>query len=172
MKKSLTISGRVELTREEISRGISKFLRDEHGLSSERIIYEIKDAQGNDIPGAQLIGAVIYVRQCPQDSSDVPKFGSDPKKTRNSPTEQVTRRNIGVNDTIRSILNEAYKKRTTNQAIIPFSVLLEQVVFEHQGMDEQKLRVYLYDRRQLPHIEWLAKGNAIIVKGEMNHYGK
>lgn len=171
MKKSLTITGRVELTREEISKDIIKFLREEHQLATEKIVYEIKDSEGKDIPGAHLVGAVVYVHQSTQDSS-IPKFGIEPKKTRQSPTEEITRRNMGVNDTIRSILNNAYKARTANQATVTFAQLLKDVIFQHQGMDEQKLRVYLYDRRQLPHIEWASKTNQIIVKGEMNHYGR
>ena len=171
MKKSLTITGRVELTRDEITKGIVKFLREDHQLATEKIVYELVDESGNTVKG-QLRGAVIYVHQDTQDES-VPKFGIEPKKTRDSPSEPVFRRNIGVNDTIRSILNDIYtnyRKESTNQVIVSFDALLKDVVFQHQGMDDQKLRVYLYDRRQLPHIDWIAKSNQIIVKGIMNHY--
>lgn len=170
MKKSLTVSGRVELTREEITKGIVKFLREEHDLATEKVVYEIKDSHGNGIIDSQLFGAVIYVHQSTQDES-VPRFGLEPKKKRESPTEIVTRRNIGVNDTIRSILNQVYEDRKlgTQQVTVNFDALLKDVVFQHQGMDEQKLRVYLYDRRQLPHIDWLAKDDQVIVKGTMSH---
>mgnify|MGYP000721059229 CR=1 FL=1 len=170
MKKSLTITGRVELSREEITKGIIKFLKEDHQLAAEKIVYELVDEASNTVKG-QLRGAVIYVHQDTQDES-VPKFGIEPKETRKSPSEPVFRRNVGVNGTIRSILNDVYKNRkeTTNQVIVNFDALLQDVVFQHQGMDDQKLRVYLYDRRQLPHIDWLAKSNQIVVKGIMNHY--
>ena len=169
MKKSLTITGRVELTHDEITKGIAKFLKDEHGLEMEKLVYEIIDDAGLPFPKAKLSGVVAYVHQTADE--DVPRFGKEPKKERNSPTEEITRRNMGVNDTIRAVLNQAFKKRVnTNMGVtVLFRTLLDEIVFQHPGMDEEKLRVYLYDRRQIPNIDWLARENKIVVRGEINH---
>lgn len=169
MKKSLQITGRVELTHKEISKSIIDFLKTEHQLATERLIYEFTDEQGNPIQ-AHLTGVVAYVHQSSEDEL-VPRFGKDPKKSRESPEVPVVRRNMGVNDTIRSILNEAFNKRGpyNHFATIPFKQLLESVIFSHPGMDDKKLYVYLYDRRQLPNIDWLPKEGKVIVKGVINH---
>lgn len=95
MKKALSITGRVELTRQEITKAIASFLIQTEQLTLEKVIYEVKSDN--------LEGAVVYVHQAHTD--DVPKFEL-PKKEKHVFTKKFTRPNRGVGELLHDILND------------------------------------------------------------------
>lgn len=99
MKKALTISGRVELSREEITKAIIKFLKETENLATEKVVYEI-DAKSGGVP--MFTGVVAYVHQA-QEQDEVPQFGKERKETV-KPT-YANRPNWGIGSALSDILN-------------------------------------------------------------------
>ncbi len=164
MKSVLNITGRVELSREEVTIAIFEWLKRNHPYKPTKVVY---------LPSTEkFVGCVIEVTQEEAEQSfDIPKFGKEPKKEREN-DGGFTRRNIGVFDTIRSILNDAFKGKEKDQAhaIVKFEDILKEVIFQHPGMDKQKMGVYLHDKRQLPNTDFSGRMGVITIKGIVNHY--
>lgn len=159
MKTALKVTGRVELARAEITQAIFDFLKTK-GYKGSKIVYLPSDDK--------FQGAVVEVIGCTS-FDEVPEFGKV-IKTRNQPSGRL-RRNIGIYDTMRELLNEAFKERKSGEpkAHVDFKELLENVKYFHPEMSKEKLYVYLYDKRQLPNISWSPKDGYVVVRGEVKH---
>lgn len=163
MKSTLSITGRVELSREEVTQAVFEWLKKHHPYKPTKAVY---------LPSNERFeGVVIEVTQSEEvQDTTIQKFGKDPKKERLN-EGGFTRRNIGVYDTIRDLLNDAYKAKGDQQyAVVKFDQISKDVIDLHPGMDTQKMGVYLHDKRQLPNTEFSGKMGIITVRGIINHY--
>jgi len=163
MKQKLTVQGRVELTTQEITEAIVDFVSTEkkivqaieawllskHDLTSVRVRYS-KNENGISSAVAEIQGVI-------SDGGDVTKFNDDPKVKRHQPSGFI-RRNIGVFKFIREYLADETKK---GKKKISFDEMNEQVKFSFPNMSDEKLNVYLYDKRMLPNVKFNKPKNEI-----------
>lgn len=159
MKADLHVSGRVELSHGDISKAIVEYLANNHGYRVEKVIY----------PDQHTPTAIAEIKGVVLTHTHIPEYNIPEKHTRNLRQARVIR-NIGVFDTIRSILNDAFIKNDKKETVVPYFKLRTEVFDFHPSMDDKKLRVYLNDSRQLTsNVIWDCKRNEIVVRSIINH---
>jgi len=169
MKTNLQVKGRVELSHQEVSMLIMTHLAEKHSYKVTKVVYETDNALTNRLNGVvcEIEGLVE------QQEQDIATYRIKEKEKRASPDHPVIKRNMGVYDNIRWLLNLAFRnaqKAEKSVAEVPFDILLNDIVELHPGMDEIKLSTYLYDTRQLgTNVEWKARDRKILVRAIINH---
>jgi len=141
MKQALTISGRVELSRHEITLAIKDWLAKTYNLLVTKSVYVVEDKT--------MQRAVVEVKQATADNS-IPNFTMPIKQERNA-SEGYTKANMGIFAFLREYLEDERKKKVKT---IDLKELLKQVRDFYPKMDDKRLHMYLYDRRQLPNIKY------------------
>lgn len=159
MKADLHVSGRVELSHTDISKAITEYLVNNYGYKVERVVYPDKHTP---IVVAEIKGVVLTHQH-------IPEYNIPEKQVRQLRQARVVK-NIGVFDTIRAILNDAFIKNDKKETVVPYFKLRTEVFSYHPSMDDKKLRIYLSDSRQLSsNVVWSAKTNEIVVRSIINH---
>lgn len=167
MKQELTIQGRVELTHKEVAEAVIDFVSKEekkltkaidawlatkHNLQSTRVRYS---GTGSDIQ------VVVDVKQKMGEPGTVIKFSDDPKEKRDS-KGGFQRRNVGIFKYIQEYFGDEKKK---GKKELSFDDVFSMVKFAFPTMDEQRLAVYLHDKRMLPNVNFSKKDNRVQIKG-------
>lgn len=165
MKTNLQVSGQVELSHQEITLLIMTHLEEKYHYKVKKIVYETSGENSLKSAVCEIAGSTVQ--------EEIETYKVKERIRRESPNHPVTKRNVGVYDTLRWLLTQCFKEAKKNgrdQGEIPFATLLEEVTTLHPGMDEQKLYVYLYDKRQLgTNYNFLPKERRVIVRSEINH---
>lgn len=141
MKTALSISGRVELTRQEVSIAIAEYLKKHHTYKAIKTVY----LPSND----NFVGAVVEVIQATA-TDNIPEFKVKEKSKRNQKRGYV-RKNMGIFDTIRDIIAHA---RKLEEKHLSLEYLFKEVKFFHQELEQKVLQSYLGDTRQLKDVRW------------------
>jgi hypothetical protein len=153
MKETLTLTGRVELTRPELTQAINEWLQKTKKLSITRAIYV---TEGNTVKSG-----VFEVKQDVSVDRTIPEFSmprvKEVKEERNMPSGWK-RINVGVFQTIKELI-EDYRKRGLKE--VDFDTLLEDVTFFHQRMDKKRLEIYIRDSRQLKGIKYSSRDKRV-----------
>lgn len=157
MKTDLQVSGRAELTHDDVTKAIIEYLANHFNYKVDKVIYP-----------NQVITAIAEISGTTTPREAVPCFEVKEKQQRDSVYGRIIE-NVGVYDTIRSILNDHFIKNDRKETLVQYKDLREDVLFFHPKMNDEKLRVYLHDRRQLPNVEWSMKNNHIVVRSIINH---
>ncbi len=146
MKETLTLSGQVQVSRQEITQALNEWLLRTKKLKVNRAIYVTRD---NTVDSA-----VLEVRQELAVDRTIPEF-SLPKeeKTRNM-SKGWTRRNVGVFQTIREFIQEYKDKKLKS---VTLEELLKDVQYFQPHMTRNRLSIYIRDKRQLPGINYDSK---------------
>lgn len=143
MKTALSISGRVELTRQEVSIAIAEYLKTHHQYKATKTVYLPTNEEFN--------GAVVEVSQL-QQADQI----TDPTKlVAKTPVKKITpivngkkkkwaRVNVGLSATIKDLIADGRKK---NLDRLGFEYLFKEASFFHPNLTEQQLRIALYDNR-------------------------
>ena len=163
MKQYITTVGRVELDHQEITIAILEYLKNHHNYKGSKVVY---------LPSNERFeGAVVEVKQ--EYKEEVPQFGKE-KQTKIMP-QGIVKKNIGVYDTIRALLNETFDKFdkadfiSGRKCTMKFDDIYSIVKDLHPGMDERKLYIYLYDQRQLPNVKYVPKERTVYITGNVRH---
>lgn len=152
MERNLTLSGKVKLTRKELSMAVHDYLKNQNlNLKSKRLIYDV-DGKKN-----VLNGVVIDVYQ-EIESDDIPDIGGKMIEPKESKQRNVKpgwkRKNVGIFKHLRELFDQ--QKKTGNKAM-DFTTVFEDVKANFPTMNKKRLDVYLHDRRQLPGIKYSSK---------------
>lgn len=141
MKQALMISGRVELSRHEITLAIKDWLARTYNLLVTKSVYVVEKET------VQM--AVVEVKQATTDAS-IPNFTVATKQDRDG-AEGYRKANMGIFNFLREYLEDEKKKKNKT---IELKDLLKVVKDFYPKMDDKRLHMYLYDRRQLPNIKY------------------
>lgn len=167
MKTNLNITGRVELSRQEISQAIIEYLEKHHNYKSEKVVYECEDYGA----GHTIVNAVVEIKGAATNvAQKIHDYHIEQPKTKTQ-ASGYARVNIGVFDTIRSLLNEEFVKRgRKNPTDISFDSLFDDVVGLHPSMTPEKLKIYLCDKRQFPggNMVWSGRTYTITMRDVIN----
>lgn len=162
MKTNLKIQGEVELSRTEISQAIIEYLAKHHNYKASKVVYEWRTGVDHPFAIVEVAGTVD------QDPS-IPSYHVDKKQTREQHSPRKME-NIGVFDTMRSILNEYFIKNDKKETLVQYKHFREDILFFFPKMDDKKLRIYLSDKRQFTsNMIWNPKLNQIVVRSIINH---
>lgn len=131
MKKSLNIVGTVELDRSEITQAIKEFLTKE-GLTLNKAIYKVE--------GTSLAAVKV----------DVSRKEGEQKQLLINP-KKGAKLNLGIFPSLKKFFD--YERSKKNK-YVKFEELFKLVKAEFPYMDENKLRIYIRDQRQLPGIKY------------------
>lgn len=150
MKQELTVSGRIELTRQELTQVVKDFIANKHKLNVTRAIYlsDSKDA---------MKGVVLDVVQEPQEKLPH-KFPEKKMIVKRKAKGGSKRINKGIFPFLREYFDDCRKRKVK---ILKFGDLYKDVrdLFPH--MEEKRLSLYLYDVRQLKGIKYKSEDNTI-----------
>lgn len=153
MKETLTLSGKVELSRTEITQAIDEWLKKNKKLSIVRAIYLTKDNT--------VASGVFDVRQEVAMDRTIPEFSLPTRKV-DKPEKNMPkgwrRINVGVFQTIQGFIDE-YRSKGLKQ--VDFDRLLEDIVYFHPRMDRKRLEIYIRDRRQLKGVSYDSKSKKV-----------
>lgn len=153
MEQNLTLTGRVRLSRKEISTAINEWLGKTKKLQSKRFVYEIDENK--------MKGVVVDVYQ-ELGTDDVPEIGGK-LETKKEPQKRnaragFTRKNVGIFRHLRELFDEQKKE---GNLTMDFETIFEDVKNHFPTMNRTKLNVYLHDRRQLPNIKYSSKAKEV-----------
>lgn len=98
MKKDLKISGKIELTRQEVVQIIAEYVKENHGLQLEKAVSVNKDEQPIDFENL-----ICYVHQA--DKELITKKYDPPQKHK-VPIGIITRPNYGIGPFLRELLDD------------------------------------------------------------------
>lgn len=158
MKTDLQVSGRAELTHDDVTKAIIEYLGNHFNYKVDKVIYP-----------NQVITAIAQISGTTTPREEVPCFEVKQKQVREQHSSRKME-NIGVFDTMRSILNEMFIKNDRKETLIQYKQFREDVMFFFPKMDDAKLRIYLGDKRQFgSNMIWNTKQNHIVVRSIINH---
>lgn len=148
MKVEVVKIGRIELTKEEITLALREWLKTKHNYNLNKAVYT---TEGNDITKA-----VFEVNGVVEDES-VSRFGEAPVPK--EPVERQmpsgwSRKNIGVFRVIKDIIKEA---RAKGEKEMDYETMFKEVTFMRPLITNEKLKVYLHDKRQLKGVTFSSK---------------
>ncbi len=135
MKKTVTITGRVELTRQEVSQAIFEYLEAHHNIKSRSIVYTpIEDT---------FSGAICEISESIDDGAhEFPKLHQ--KQTRDS-SKGHTRPNTGLTVNIKELIDDA-RRRGVQQ--LTTNIIFRELREDFPQLTKERLKMYLHDKRQ------------------------
>ncbi len=143
MKETLTLSGKVQVSRQEITQALNEWLLRNKKLKVSRAIYVTKD---NTVDSA-----VLEVRQELAVDRTIPEFSLPKEEKKRNMPKGWSRRNTGVFNTIREYIKEYKEKKLKS---ITLDELLSDVQAFQPYMTRNRLSIYIRDKRQLPGIKY------------------
>lgn len=145
MKQDLVLSGRVELTRHEITLAINEFLKNRQLAGSKTVYLVEKDS---------IKGAVIDVQKSLAQDETIPFFPDLKVKEERNGKDGWRKKNIGLFAFLRDLFSE---KRKGGIRKLSFDDLFIETKASFPNITEKNLKVYLYDKRQLKSAKFNSK---------------
>lgn len=139
MKEFLTLSGRIELSRQEVTIALKEWVEKTRKLDVTKTVYL-----------GEFKGAVMEVSQVSGDST-IPEFKApEPKELRKN-KGGFKRQNTGIFAFLKEYFDDLRKQK---KAQVSLEVVFKDVKDLFPKMTERRLKLYLYDKRILRGVQF------------------
>lgn len=146
MKQELLLSGKIEMSRHEVTHALNDYLMKDRNLHVRKAIF----LMGN----GTINGVVLEVQQEIAKDEGIHVFPDAKVKEERENKGGFIRNNIGIFKYLRELFEDEKKKGTKK---ITFADVYDNVKFSFPKMTEKLLGLYLFDSRQLPKIKFKNK---------------
>jgi len=141
MKETLVLSGKIQVSQQEITEALTQWFLDKKQLKVTRAVYVTGDNQ--------IKSAIFDVHQELKTDRSIPEFSIEQQPTKEEGKQRNMssgwkRVNVGVYKNIKEFIAE-YKKEGLSS--VTFVKFLEDILFFHPKMTPEKFNIYLQDKR-------------------------